>query len=220
MGSQECHTDDGFWWASLPVSTRTVTGSLASCWALIWEVAIKLWKAKENRSLQFQVSCGRHSMQIYFGRKYMEYEIYFLASSLQMLPVVIWLVHLKKNNNKTNEKPKQKKKGWTKWKSPTKLVTTSLSTEYWQHNAVWPRNVCDHKGGSLHGNQAKQSTSVTFVMVGWGIAFKLKACFSPKRCPHFLEASCLSVSGVSVFEESEFYLNSCWQKARSSLPTT
>lgn len=35
----------------------------------------------------------------------MEYEIYFLASSLQMLPVVIWLVHLlKKPTNQSKRK--------------------------------------------------------------------------------------------------------------------
>lgn len=37
----------------------------------------------------------------------MEYEIYFLASSLQMLPVVIWLVHLIKKNQQTKAKEKK-----------------------------------------------------------------------------------------------------------------
>lgn len=114
-----------WWWVLVgrfASFTGSATKSLDSCWAFIWEVAIKLWRARENRSLQFQVSCGRHSMQIYFGRKYMEYEIYFLASSLQMLPVVIWLVHLEKKNNK----PKQKKKAEQNEKSLPNQLSLSL----------------------------------------------------------------------------------------------
>lgn len=106
-------------------------------------------------------------------------------------------------------------------KSPTKPVTTSLNTECWQHSAVWPRDVCDHKGGSLHWNQAKQSTSVTFVMVGWGIGLQAESLLFTQEMSYLSEASCLSVLGISaVFEESEFYLNPCRQKAMLSLPTT
>lgn len=40
----------------------------------------------------------------------MEYEIYFLASSLQMLPVVIWLVHLKKTTTKQTKNQSRRKR--------------------------------------------------------------------------------------------------------------